>query len=99
MQETTSYSTDIGARMFIIILSTSIFTFFIVGLITLLISTANKTGKWGINTEKCLCPKCGMTMPIIRRPQNLRQFLWGGSTCKGCGCEVDKWGREITRKP
>jgi len=74
------------------------FVIIMIALVAILISTEKKNGRWGINTNNVLCPKCGMPMPKIRKPQNWRQFLWGGGTCNGCGCEVDKWGKEITRK-
>lgn len=51
-------------------------------------------GKLGINLKRVTCPHCGMRLPIVRFPANLRQTLWGGGTCS-CGCDVDKWGREI----
>ena len=47
--------------------------------------------RWGRNT----CPRCGAKQPLIRRPQNERQMLFGGGTC-ACGCEMDKYGKEIT---
>jgi hypothetical protein len=56
--------------------------------------TAKKT-EWGINLGTVYCPRCNAPQPRVRRPQNRRQALWGGSTCS-CGCEMDKWGREIT---
>ena len=34
--------------------------------------------------------------PKVRRPESLKQALWGGGTCMKCGCEMDKWGRLIT---
>jgi hypothetical protein len=44
------------------------------------------------------CPNCGHPFPIIRRPGNQDQWLWGGATCSHCGCEVDRHGQKI-RKP
>jgi len=57
--------------------------------------TEDKT-KWGVNIHKTDCPKCGQPLPRIRKPTDLQEFLWGGSTCKNCGAKVDKWGRERT---
>jgi len=54
--------------------------------------TRRGTGKWGISFRGRLCPTCGTPLPLIRRPANERQRLWGGGTCKKCGTEVDKWG-------
>ncbi len=42
------------------------------------------------------CPECGSPRPVIRRPANLRQALWGGWTCPSCQCEFDTWGRLIS---
>jgi len=60
-----------------------------------------KKSKWGINLKALKpsvvlkCPTCGTELPKIRKPTNLRQFLWGGFTCKSCGKEYDKWLVEI----
>ena len=53
------------------------------------------TGRWGINREKVDCPRCGKRAPSVRIPANLRQMLWGGWTCQKCGCEFDKYGKEV----
>jgi hypothetical protein len=52
--------------------------------------------RWGINFEPVNCPRCGHPMPKVRKPTSHTQALWGGGTCGSCGCEVDKWGREIS---
>lgn len=52
--------------------------------------------RWGINLEPVNCAACGSPMPKVRRPQSLKQALWGGGTCGKCGCEMDKWGRLTT---
>ena len=41
------------------------------------------------------CPTCGEPLPKFRRPRNMRQRLWGGSTCPRCGAEVDRRGRLV----
>ena len=41
------------------------------------------------------CPACGASLPGVRLPTSVRRALWGGYTCKQCGCEIDKWGRRI----
>jgi hypothetical protein len=56
--------------------------------------TVRRSGKWGINLRRVACPRCEQPMPRIRAPKTLQQGMWGGSTC-ACGCEVDKWGREV----
>jgi hypothetical protein len=60
--------------------------------------TIRKEGRWGVNAKGLFgmpCPRCGEELPAVREPRNRRQALWGGATCDGCGCEVDKWGREV----
>ena len=49
----------------------------------------------GINLKRVYCPKCGLKQPIIRKPKNERQALYGGNTCKNCGTEMDKYGQKI----
>ena len=51
--------------------------------------------KWSVNLKATQCPKCGTPVPVIRTPANLRQFLWGGWTCKSCGTEITKQGKEL----
>lgn len=51
---------------------------------------------WGINLSPVSCPRCGTRQPRFRKPQNERQMLWGGGTCPACGCEMDKWGKEVS---
>jgi predicted RNA-binding Zn-ribbon protein involved in translation (DUF1610 family) len=53
------------------------------------------TGKMGINLDKVDCPECGDTVPVIRKPENIRRALWGGWTCKKCGTEMNKYGHKI----
>jgi hypothetical protein len=48
--------------------------------------------RWGINLGAVLCPRCDTPLPKARKPQSLRQAMWGGGTCPACGVEVDKWG-------
>jgi hypothetical protein len=46
----------------------------------------------GLNLQPGLrCPACEAPVPQRRRPQNLRQAMWGGWTCVACGAEFDKW--------
>ena len=48
--------------------------------------------KWGVNLKSVNCPECNETQPKVRKPQGMQEILWGGSTCKNCGCKMDKWG-------
>lgn len=50
---------------------------------------------FGINLRAVHCPDCGAKQPAVRKPQNARQAMWGGWTCKECGCEMDKWGNRV----
>lgn len=55
-----------------------------------------KKSKFGINLNRVYCPVCNTKQPIIRKPTNERQALWGGHTCSNCKIEMDKYGRTIT---
>lgn len=66
----------------------------VAGIVFLAHGSVAKT-KWGINLEQPACPRCQAAMPSVRAPRSLKQALWGGSKCASCGCEMDKWGREI----
>ena len=59
------------------------------------LSKAQGKGKWGINIKQMACPRCGQSMPALRKPADAKEALWGGWTCPNCGCKVDKWGKEI----
>jgi hypothetical protein len=65
------------------------------GAVLVIRDTIRKRGRWGINLRPVRCPECGKLAPVIRRPKNRRQALWGGCTCERCGTEYDKWGRPI----
>jgi len=52
-------------------------------------------GSLGINFSLPNCPKCGEKVPAVRTPTSTNQTLWDGWTCSNCGCEIDKWGKEI----
>jgi hypothetical protein len=81
--------------MVIIIFFFCFFCLLFIGFVLVMISSNKREGKWGINTDGVSCPKCAVVLPRIRKPANIRQTLWGGWTCNNCGCEVDKWGKEI----
>ena len=52
--------------------------------------------RWGVNFRRLRCPRCDTPAPLVRTPKSARQAMWGGVTCAKCGCEIDKWGREIS---
>ena len=56
-----------------------------------------KNPQMGINLGRVYCPKCGSKQPVIRKPKNERQAFYGGYTCKNCGTEMDKYGKEIIK--
>lgn len=67
-------------------------------LFVILIFSFKKDSKYsnlGINLGRVYCPKCNEKQPIIRKPKNKRQALYGGHTCRRCGTEMDKYGTEI----
>ena len=41
------------------------------------------------------CGGCGAALPAVRVPRGLRQALWGGWCCPGCGLEVDRRGQPV----
>lgn len=45
--------------------------------------------------RRARCGSCGLPQPIVRRPLNERQALWGGYTCRRCGTELDSSGAPI----
>jgi hypothetical protein len=67
----------------------------LVGLVLVIRDTRRRSGRWGINLTPIVCPRCGGTAGPLRMPRNGTQALWGGRTCKRCGCHMDKWGREL----
>ncbi len=42
-----------------------------------------------------VCDVCGTKMPMVRKPANWRQALWGGWSCPNCRTEFDRWGRNL----
>lgn len=49
----------------------------------------------GLTLNPLSCPKCGTKVPHLREPNSMRQEIWGGWTCSGCGVEMDRNGTEI----
>jgi len=50
---------------------------------------------WGLNVMRVRCPHCNEEMPLLRKPKNARQALWGGWTCTNCQAELNKLGIDI----
>jgi hypothetical protein len=68
----------------------------VLGLYLIIRDTRRRSGKWGVNSNLFnFCPRCQEPLPRERTATSWRQMLWGGWTCQSCGCEIDKWGREI----
>jgi hypothetical protein len=76
------------------VLLTVIFGLLFTGTALVTVGTVTKN-RWGINLDSRSCPRCKALIPQVRKPQSLKQVLWGGSTCEQCGTESDKWGREV----
>ena len=79
-------------------MSASIIGIIIAVVLVLLFTLIKKDGKYshlGINLGRVFCPKCNLKQPIVRKPANERQALYGGHTCKNCGIEMDKYGTEL----
>ena len=72
-----------------------LFFIFLVVASVIALGSLKKTN-WGINIKQVFCPQCGEKMPNVRQPTSARQAMWGGWTCPKCGCEMDKWGKEIS---
>ena len=51
--------------------------------------------KFSVNLRVVNCPECSTPQPRARKPENMREAMWGGNTCPECGCEMDKWGKKI----
>ena len=71
-----------------------VFGLLFTGAILVAVGTVTRN-RWGINLTSMPCPSCKVPMPQLRKPQSLKQALWGGDTCEQCGTESDKWGREV----
>jgi hypothetical protein len=50
-------------------------------------------GRFGLGPLHVRCPACYTSQPFIRKPTSVGQALFGGYSCKACGCEIDKYGR------
>lgn len=86
------YGTMIIALILVIFVVTCIALMVVAGFV--IYGSVTKS-KLGININPAQCPRCHTAMPSIRAPKSFRQAMWGGGNCPSCGCEVDKWGREV----
>jgi len=69
----------------------------LIGFVLVVVGTLRKN-RWGVNTAQLTCPNCGgRLLNRVRAPKTISQALWGGSTCNGCGLDLDKWGRPVNR--
>lgn len=78
-----------------IAVSVIFFGLLVIGVIFVIRDTIRQRGNWGLNFKPGACRQCGTPMPMVRKPANWRQALWGGWTCAECGLEVDKWGKPV----
>ena len=69
----------------------------VVGIVLLVRGTAQPSKMGFYLNPPEACPRCGVALPAMRAPKNLRQMLWGGWTCTGCGIELDKWGQPVPK--
>jgi hypothetical protein len=88
-------STDLLGMIAAIALGIVVFGLLGIGLVFVIRDTIRQRGNWGINFKPGPCQQCGTPMPMIRKPDNWRQAMWGGWTCPECGLELDKWGRPV----
>ena len=76
-----------------------LFLLLCVGVLVVIYGTSVRN-RWGINVNiPVRCPHCNAQGPWVRIPKSLREFLWGGGTCKSCGTRYDKWGRALESGP
>jgi hypothetical protein len=54
------------------------FGFLAIGMVLVIRDTVRQRGNWGINFKRVVCTLCDTPMPMVRKPANWRQALWGG---------------------
>ncbi len=86
---------DLMGMIAAIAISVVVFGLLGAGAVLVIRDTIRQRGNWGINTKQVVCTQCDTPMPMVRKPANWRQALWGGGTCPECGFELDKWGRPV----
>jgi hypothetical protein len=82
-----------------IVVALVVFGLLVTGVVLMVRDTVRKRGRWGINTGVAVCRQCGTTAPVIRKPANFNQMMWGGWTCAECGLELDRWGEPVADQP
>lgn len=74
-----------------------LFALFIGGFaLKIVIDTINRKGELGVNLQPLICPGCGTKTELFRTPDLLQEPTWNGGACSNCGCEMNKWGNEIS---
>ena len=74
-----------------------LFALFIGGFaLKIVIDTINRKGELGVNLRPLICPRCSTKAELFRTPDLLKEATWNGGACSNCGCEMDKWGNEIS---
>jgi hypothetical protein len=79
--------------LFLLTLLGLVFGAFIFKIVT---QSIRREGDLGINFHHPICPNCGVKTDLIRLPNTKHPIPWGGGVCAICGCEMDKWGNELT---
>jgi hypothetical protein len=64
------------------------------GFVVVVYGTITKN-RFGANLNDVHCPQCNTLQPKTRKATSWQQALWGGWTCKVCGTEMDKWGKQM----
>jgi hypothetical protein len=54
-----------------------IFAALSVGGVLVIVGTLKKN-RWGINTDRLICPNCGNPLVRVRKPKTTAQVFWGG---------------------
>jgi hypothetical protein len=93
--EESAMSADLLGMMAGIAFSVVLFGLLALGAVLVIRDTIRLRGNWGINLWPSPCRQCGTPLPMIRKPANWRQAMWGGWTCAECGLELDNWGRPV----
>ena len=70
----------------------------LIGLLVGCIGAAVVLLMFAMSRKPVKCPSCGREQPKMRKPTNVQQAMWGGSTCEGCGAEMDARGRLRAKK-
>ncbi len=84
--------------MLVVLLFFVFLTVLLIGgfVLKIVIDTINRKGELGVNVRPLICPRCGLKTELFRSPHLIKQASWGGGACSNCGCEMDKWGNQIS---